>query len=223
MAEQPTPPGKLVGYMRVSTDEQDFRLQRDALIAAGVKEGNIFSDKMTGSRMDRAGLKRAVKVCWPGDTIVVWKLDRLGRSTIGVLQQLDELNKAEVGIRSLTENLDTKTHTGKFVMTILAAFAQMERDMISERTKAGLKAYQDRGGKMGPKHSILDNPKRLAKFKALHKSGQLFLMSGSQIVQAMNDADPKAKPIKGSQVYFNWKRRNFAGLELDLLPEGNGK
>ena len=220
MTDQTSATGKLVGYMRVSTDEQEFSLQKDALLKAGVPKDNIFSDKMTGTRMDRAGLRRAIKVCWPGDTIVVWKLDRLGRSVIGVLQQLEELNRLKIGIRSLTEQLDTSTSYGKAMMTIILAFAQMERDMISERTKAGLKAYQARGGKMGPKHSILDNPKRLAKFKSLHKSGQLFLMSGSQIVQAMNDADPKAKPIKGSQVYFNWKRKGFAGLKLDPLPGG---
>jgi DNA invertase Pin-like site-specific DNA recombinase len=186
MSIKDTTEGRFVGYMRVSTDEQEFALQRDALIKHGVPEDRIFSDKMSGAQMNRAGLKRAIKVCWPGDTLVVWKLDRLGRSTIGVLEQIKALDDAGINIVSVTERLDTKSPMGKFTMTILAAFAQMERDMISERTAAGIAAKKkaDPTFRMGQLHPILDRPKRRAKFKALYDAGAIFHMTGGQIVQA---------------------------------------
>lgn len=204
---------KLVGYMRVSTDEQDFALQQDALVKYGVPKDIIFSDKMSGKTMKRAGLRRAIKVCWPGDTLVVWKLDRLGRSTIGVLQQLEELDKAGVRIVSVTESLDTKSPIGKFTMTIIAAFAQMERDMISERTTAGIKAFQARGGRMGPPHPVLDNEKRLAVFTDLFESGALFAKgSVPEVVKLINAADKKAKAMS-KQSFHNWKSKKFKGFE----------
>ena len=203
---------KLVGYMRVSTDEQDFALQQDALIKYGVPQDIIFSDKMSGAKMNRAGLRRAVKVCWPGDTLVVWKLDRLGRSTIGVLQQLEELDKAGIRIVSVTESLDTQSPIGKFVMTIIAAFAQMERDMISERTTAGIAAFKARGGRMGPLHPVLDNEKRLAVFSDLFESGVLFEKgSVPEVVKMLNDADKKAKAMS-TQSFHNWKSKQFSGF-----------
>jgi DNA invertase Pin-like site-specific DNA recombinase len=186
MFNEDTFTGRLTGYMRVSTDDQEFALQRDALVKYGVPEDRIFYDKLSGKSMQRPGLRRAIKVCWPGDSIVVWKLDRLGRSTIGVLQQIEELAQAKIEIVSVTERLDTKTPIGKFVLTIIAAFAQMERDMISERTTAGIKAFKARGGVMGQPHPILDRPNRLAKFRALYDDGTLFNMTGQQIVDAMN-------------------------------------
>lgn len=224
-----------IGYMRVSTGDQDFALQRDALVKAGVHPDRIFSDVMTGSKMDRTGLKRAIKVLWPGETLVVWKLDRLGRNTIGVLQQVAELDKAGIRIISLTESLDTQSSIGKFVMTIIAAFAQMERDMIAERTKAGIAAYVDRGGKMGQPHPILDRPWRLAKFNELVGSGAVRTdktveggLPDSQIVALLNAVKPPkgTKAIKdmSEQSYRNWKAKGFKGYEipdLDNIIEAN--
>lgn len=210
MIDDDTYKGRLVGYMRVSTDEQEFALQRDALIRHGVPEDRIFSEKMSGAQMNRAGLKRAIKVCWPSDTLVVWKLDRLGRSTIGVLEQIKALDDAGINLVSVTENLDTKSPMGKFTMTILAAFAQMERDMISERTAAGIAAKKraDPNFRMGQLHPILDRPKRRAKFKALYETGAVFHMTGGQIVQAMNEADPKLKPMSTAS-WFNTKTKTL--------------
>lgn len=202
----------MIGYMRVSTDDQNMDMQKRALVKYGVDETRIFSDTMTGSRMNRRGLDLAVKAAGPDVTIVVWKLDRLGRSTIGVLNLLDELTKKKVGIVSLTENIDTTSPHGKFFVTVIAAFAQLERDLVSERTKAGIAAAQARGVKMGPKHSVLGYPKRLKAFLKLLNEGDLETMSGREIIEAMNAADPKAPPIQTPQSYYNWKKKGFNGL-----------
>jgi len=212
---------RLVGYMRVSTDEQELALQRNALIKYGVPEDRIFSDKMSGKNMDRPGLRRAVKVCWPGDTIVIWKFDRLGRSAIGLLDQMQALEKAGINLVSITETLDTKTPIGKFVVGILANIAELERNMIAERTTAGIKAFKERGGVMGQPHPILDRPKRLAKFKSLHDSGVLFNMTGQQIIDAMNACDDvetsgknKGKRVKPMSLgsWGNQKKKVLAAM-----------
>jgi DNA invertase Pin-like site-specific DNA recombinase len=215
------PDGHMIGYMRVSTSEQDFALQRNALVKFGIPASRIYSDVMTGSKMDRVGLRRAIKRCWGGDTLVVWKLDRLGRSTIGVLQQIDELAKAGIRLISVTENIDTESPHGRFMITIIAAFAQMERDLISERTKAGVKAFVERGGRMGPPHPVLDNPKRLAKFDDLMGLGQIAVKGGEgglsapAIVALLNEAD-KTRGLKPISVhsYNNWKAKDFKGYQL---------
>lgn len=203
---------KMIGYMRVSTDDQNLDMQRKALNRFGVPDDRIFSDKKSGSRMDRKGLELAVKACGPDVTLVVWKLDRLGRSTIGILDLLDDLTSRDVGIVSLTENIDTTSPHGKFFVTVIAAFAQLERDLIAERTKAGIAAAKERGVKMGPKHSVLGYPKRLKAFVALLNAGTLETMTGREIIEAMNAADPKAPKIKTPQSFYNWRREGFAGL-----------
>jgi len=205
---------KLVGYMRVSTDEQEFDLQRSALIKYGVEPDIIFHDKMSGKTMNRAGLKRAIKVCWPGDTLVVWKLDRLGRSLVGVIEQIEALHKAGVNIVSITENIDYDSPMGRAMMGVTLVFAQMERELISERTKAGIAEYIAKGGVMGQPHPILGRPKRRDKFKALYDTGALFRMTGQQVVDAMNAADPKLKPMSTAS-WFNTKDRTIG----EFLPK----
>ena len=204
----------LIGYVRVSTKEQDTALQRDALIKYGVPERNIYEDSATGAHMRRPGLKAAIRSARRGNTIVVWKLDRLGRSVIGVLDAIKKLDEEGVGLVSVTESLDSKTPMGRMVMTILISIAQMERELISERTKAGLAAKRARGWDGGPKHQIKGYPKRLAKFQELFDSGDVFEMTAPQIIHAMNAADPKAPQIdpKKTQFYYNWKSRGFDGL-----------
>jgi len=204
---------KTYGYMRVSTDDQDFNLQEDALKRYPVDF--IFSDKMTGATMDRPGLKRAVKVMRPGDKLVVWRLDRLGRSTMGVLDAVQSMEQAGIKLVSLTESIDTETPMGRMFLTICAAFAQMERDLISERTKAGIAAHRARGGRMGKMHFVKDYPLRLARWVELwpliHDGG----LTGAQVVEEMRKADPDAPPIKSVQSYYNWKRRGFDGFVID--------
>jgi len=205
---------KTYGYMRVSTDDQDFKLQEDALNRYGVDF--IFSDKMTGARMDRPGLKRAVKVMRPGDKLVVWKLDRLGRNTRGVLDAAESLAEAGIALHSLTESIDTSTGMGTLFFTMIAAFAQMERDLISERTKAGIAAHKARGGTMGKKHFVKDYPLRLARARELADEVISGAITGKAFVAEMIKADPKP-PIKSVQSFYNWRKKGFDGL-LEHIP-----
>jgi len=201
---------KTFGYARVSTDEQDIALQEDALNRHGVD--HIFWEKMTGARMDRPQLARCIKVCRAGDKIVVWKLDRLGRSTVGLIEAVEALEAKGIQLVSIVDHIDTTTAMGKFFFTIMAAIAQLERDMISERTKAGVAAYKARGGKMGKPHFVRDYPKRLARFNDLWPIIYAGGMSGKDVIAEMNKADPAAPKVKTPQSFYNWKKKGFAGF-----------
>ncbi len=205
----------MIGYVRVSTSDQKTVLQRDALTEFGVPIRNIFEDQMSGGTMRRPGLERAIRMCRKGDMLIVWKLDRLGRSVSGVLDAIETLDRRGVKLKSLTEPIDTTTPMGRMVMTILVALAEMERSLISERTKAGMAAAKARGTRAGRSHSILDYPKRRALFQKLHASKDLFEMTGRQIIDAMNAADPEAPPIKGPQMFYNWQANGFKGLPAE--------
>jgi DNA invertase Pin-like site-specific DNA recombinase len=147
--------GILIGYARVSTNDQKLDLQMDALIAAGVEESRIYTDKASGGPgAKRPGFANAIKACRSGDTLVVWKLDRLGRSLMEVLAVFQRLNEKGAGIKVLTEQIDTSTAMGRFVMHILASLAEMERGLIVERTKAGLEAGRKRGRVGGRKAAL---------------------------------------------------------------------
>lgn len=141
----------LVGYMRVSTDgdRQVMDLQRDALVGAGVDERHLFEDRASGSRGDRAGLAKALTFVRPGDCLVVWKLDRLGRSLPHLLNTVTGLKERGVGFRSLTEQIDTTTPQGELLFHIFGALAQFERSLIQERVQAGLAAARRRGRRGG--------------------------------------------------------------------------
>ncbi len=207
--------GEWIGYTRVSTPEQNPQMQTNALLEFGVPASNIFSDVGSGVNMRRPGLAKARSVCRRGDCIVVWKLDRLGRSLVDVLQTVQQLKKDGINIRSITESsIDTTSAMGNMVMQILLAVAEMERNLIAERTRAGIKRYQDEGGKMGKPHYIRDYPKRIDAFRKLYESGALENMTGRDIVNALNAADPKAPQIKVPQVYFNWKSKGYPGFDV---------
>lgn len=133
----------LVGYARVSTQEQDTSLQADALRAAGCEK--LFEEKASGTQRDRPQLKAALDYMRSGDTLVVWKLDRLARSLRQLIDTVEELHTRSVGFRSLTEAIDTTTAGGKLVFHIFAALAEFERAVIRERTYAGLAAARARG------------------------------------------------------------------------------
>ena len=137
----------LVGYVRVSTsdDRQSTDLQRDALSKAGVDQRNIYEDKLSGARDDRPGLKQCLEYLAEGDVLVVWKLDRLGRSLGHLLQILTGLKKRGIGFRSLTETIDTTTAMGNLLFQIFGALAEYERSLIQERVNAGLAAARKRG------------------------------------------------------------------------------
>ena len=137
----------LVGYMRVSSelDRQSTNLQRDALLAAGVDVRHLFEDHASGAKDDRKGLAKALEFVRPGDVLVVWKLDRLGRSLSHLLEIVNTLKNKQVAFRSLTEGMDTTTPSGELLFHVFGALAQYERALIQERVVAGLSAARRRG------------------------------------------------------------------------------
>src|SRR3954469_24529125 len=151
----------LVGYARISTTDQTLDLQHDALTKAGCSR--IFTDTASGAKSEREGLTEALSYVRVGDTLVVWKLDRLGRSLKDLIERIKQLNDRKIGFRSITENIDTTTSGGKLIFHIFGALAEFERDIIRERTNAGLEAARARGRLGGrPKAKTLDSPKKVA-------------------------------------------------------------
>lgn len=159
----------LVGYARVSTNEQNLHLQQDALQAAG--SAKIFEDTLSGAREDRPGLDAVLDYLRPGDTLVVWKLDRLGRSLPHLIETVRALEARGIGFKSLRENIDTTTSGGKLVFHLFAALAEFERDIIRERTAAGLVAARARGRK-GGRPKVMD-AKKVAMANALRADPNL--------------------------------------------------
>src|ERR1700710_1125757 len=161
----------LVGYMRVSTegDRQVLDLQRDALLAAGVDERHLYEDHATGSPGDRVGLTKALAFIKPGDCLVVWKLDRLGRSLPHLLTTVTDLKARGIGFRSFTEQMGTTTPQGEFLFHIFGALAQFERSLIQERVQAGLAAARRRGRHGGRPTAI--NAEKLAAVTAALDDG----------------------------------------------------
>lgn len=172
----------LIGLARVSTDAQDAQLQQDALVFAGCTR--IYSEKASTRKAaaGRPGLAAALGYLRPGDTLAVWKLDRLGRSVKEVLTIADDLHERGIGVRILTGKLSgtyTPHGEGKFFFTMMAAFAELERDIIHERTMAGLKAARAQG-KAGGRPTVMD-PDKLAAARARRDRGE----SPAQIAKAL--------------------------------------
>lgn len=151
----------LIGYARVSTQDQNLDLQTDALIKAGCKK--VFDDKMSGSRAQRPGLTRALETLREGDTLVVWKLDRLGRSVKNLVELVSDLHKQGVQFMSLTDAIDTGTPSGRFFFHVMASLAQMERELTVERTRAGLEIARQSGRRGGRKRQMTDSKIESAK------------------------------------------------------------
>jgi DNA invertase Pin-like site-specific DNA recombinase len=150
----------LVGYARVSTDDQTLALQLDALQVASCEK--IFTDTMSSAKAERAGLSEALEFCRPGDVLAVWRLDRLGRSLTQLIALMTTLDEKGVGFKSLTEQIDTTTSGGKLIFHIFGALAEFERNLIRERTRAGLAAARARGRQGGrPKTTALDTPRKI--------------------------------------------------------------
>ena len=150
----------LIGYARVSTGEQNLDLQTDALKQAGCSK--IFTDKTSGAKSERPGLTDALDYLRANDTLVVWKLDRLGRSIRDLIDRVEDLRAREVEFKSLNENIDTTTPTGKFTFHLFSALAEFERDIIRARTKAGLDAARSRGRKGGRPHTMTPEKVQMA-------------------------------------------------------------
>lgn len=155
----------LIGYARVSTTDQTLDLQKDALEKAGC--ARIFTDTASGSKAERTGLDEALSHLREGDTLVVWRLDRLGRSLPHLIETITTLNNRGIGFKSITEAIDTTTSGGKLIFHIFGALAEFERDIIRERTQAGLNAARARGRKGGRPKSL--TPKKAQMAEALYK------------------------------------------------------
>lgn len=149
-----------IGYARVSTEDQNTSLQTDALKNAGCEQ--LFEEKISGKSKDRPELDICLKVLREGDILVVWRLDRLGRSLEHLVQIIRDLESRKIGFLSLTESIDTTNAGGKLIFHIFAALAEFERNLISERTKAGLKAARARGRKGGRKAKLTNSDMRKA-------------------------------------------------------------
>ena len=146
-----------IGYARISTDDQNLALQRDALTAAGCQ--SIYEDIKSGAKADRPGLRLALEVARHGDLLVVWRLDRLGRSLKDLIALAEGLDKRGVGLKSLKEALDTTSSGGRLIFHMFGALAEFERDLIRERTRAGLSAARARG-RLGGRPKLLTPEKR---------------------------------------------------------------
>jgi len=155
----------LIGYARVSTLDQTLALQQDALAQAGCTE--IYTDTVSGSVTDRPGLTNALSHLRPGDTMAVWRLDRLGRSLPHLIETVSHLRERGIGFRSLQEQIDTTTSGGKLVFHVFGALAEFERDLIRERTHAGLQAARARGRLFG-RPKVL-TPQQVKQLRSLSK------------------------------------------------------
>ena len=157
----------LIGYARVSTRDQNLELQQEALVKAGCQK--IFEDKVSGTRVDRPGLAKALEMLRENDTLVVWKLDRLGRSVKQLVNLVGELHKREIQFKSLTDAIDTGTPSGRFFFHVMASLAEMERELIVERTRAGLEMAKQLGRKGGRKPKMTSS--KIESAKKLLSSG----------------------------------------------------
>jgi DNA invertase Pin-like site-specific DNA recombinase len=168
----------LLGYARVSQDTQDHALQLDVLRAAGCDK--VFVETGSGSRTDRPELAKLMEVVREGDTVVCWRLDRIGRSLRHLIEMAERLQQCGIAFRSLTENIDTSTPSGRFLFNILGALGQMEREIIIERTRAGLVAAASRG-RRGGRPAALDASKIRAAREML-PSGEMSAIEVAQQV-----------------------------------------
>ncbi|HCE8579391.1 TPA: recombinase family protein [Pseudomonas aeruginosa] len=157
--------GQRIGYARVSTDDQNLDLQLDALHRAGIADDCLYSDTASGKDAERKELAACLKALREGDTLVVWRLDRLGRSLPDLVRIIGELEKKGVGFESLTEKIETSSAAGKLVFHVFAALAEFERNLIRERTRAGLVAARARGRSGGRRPKL--TPQQIKEIKRL--------------------------------------------------------
>lgn len=187
--------GFLVGYARVSTEDQSLALQTDALARAGVLSDNLHIEKVSGSSQKRPALEFAIKDLREGDVLVVWRLDRLARNLRQLYEILERVYAKGATFRSLSENFDFNTITGRLVIAVLGAIAEFERQLISQRTAAGIAVLRRHGGKhwkWGP--PVYMTPERIARAGALLNKG----MSGPQVAKQLK--------CSAASIYAHWKQ-----------------
>ena len=160
---------KLIGYARVSTQEQELQLQLDALENSGCEKSQIFVDKISGAKTQRPGLDECLSILKTGDTLIVWRLDRLGRSMHHLVSLVEDLRQKGIGFKSICDGaIDTTTASGELIFNIFSSLAQFERRLIQERTKAGLDAARARG-RTGGRNKIATNDPKVLMAKKMHK------------------------------------------------------
>lgn len=164
-----TAEGYKFGYARVSTEEQRLDLQIEALKRVGVKDDELYVEKVSGASKKRPQLDLVMKALRPGDILYIWRLDRLARSIMDLLRRVQQVEEAGATLVSLTESFDTKTAGGRFLVHVLGAVAELERQLTIERTKAGVKAFMEKGGRVGAPKKMDDA--KVKRLKALLKGG----------------------------------------------------
>lgn len=170
---QKSPDRRLIGYARVSTDDQNLRSQIQTLKEHGVATRHIFKDKASGTRAERPGLEACLAALEPTDVLIVWRLDRLGRSLKHLIEIVEDLQARDVGLRSLQDGvMDTTSASGQLIFAMFSALAQFERTLISERTRAGLAATRKRGRAGGRKPMSPDDP-RVVTAVAVHQNERI--------------------------------------------------
>jgi DNA invertase Pin-like site-specific DNA recombinase len=197
----PVPDGRLLGYARVSTDDQDLTLQLDSLTNLGINPSDIFTEKVSGAKTDRPELNACLAKLQQGDTLVVWRLDRLGRSMHHLVALIEELRNRGVGFRSVSDGLiDTTSPSGELIFHIFSALAQFERRLIQERTRAGLASARARGRLGGRPPIDLDE----AKVRAARRLHDDHTLNIDDICKTLN--------ISRSTYYryIQMKKRNWA-------------
>lgn len=190
-----------IGYARVSTEDQHLYMQEDALKSAGCTE--IFRDIASGVKTARPGLEQALAYLREGDTLVVWKLDRLGRSLSHLIQTIKELNEKGIGFKSIQESIDTTTSGDKLIFHMFSALAEFERDLIVECTRAGLKAARARG-RMGGRPAMLDK-KKIARMKNYYQEQK---MTVTDICKIFNISRPTLYN------YLNKEKKGSSGINV---------
>lgn len=195
----------MYGYARVSTADQNPQLQFDALLDAGVKRDDIYTDYVSGAKERRPSLDDLLAVAGSGDTIVVWKLDRLGRSTSHLIDLVQKLNGDDVEFKSLRESIDTTTPGGRLIFRTFASLAEFERDLIIERTQAGLAAARASGKQLGRKASI--RPGTAAHIRELSQQG----LSQREIADRVNvSASAVGRLLRGEIQSLRVRKRDKA-------------
>lgn len=182
--------GRLLGYGRVSTGDQDLTLQVDALHAAGVVDENLFTDVLTGARGERPGLSALLATVITGDTIVIWRLDRLGRSVLHLADLAEQLRARGIGIRSLSDGVDTSTASGRLLYGVLSVLAEFERETIRERVRAGMAAARRAGVHCGRRRAlklehVMLARERLASGEPARRVAKLLKVSEATLYRAL--------------------------------------